>query len=111
MEATQTSPSALGRLLELPRRLESHDGFDRVLEALRQGGRATLDGVWGASRALVAAALAGRCDGSLVVVCPKGETLDRFCDDLALFTATVAERFPPWESGPSQRIIYDEIYG
>jgi transcription-repair coupling factor (superfamily II helicase) len=111
MEATQTSTTAPGRLLELPRRLELHDGFDKALAALQEGGRATLDGVWGASRALVAAALARRCGGSLVVVCPKGDAIDRFCDDLALFTTAGAERFPAWEAGPSQRIIYDEIYG
>jgi transcription-repair coupling factor (superfamily II helicase) len=111
MEATQTSTLAPGRLLNLPRRLERQDGFDRVLAALQEGGQATLDGVWGASRALVAAALAHHCEGSLVVVCAKGDAIDRFCDDLALFTNLAAERFPAWESGPSQRIIYDEIYG
>lgn len=111
MEATQTSTSAVGRLLELPHRLETFDGFDRVLEALHQGERATLDGAWGASRALVAATLARHCPGSLVVVCPRAEGIDRFCDDLALFSPAVAERFPPWDVSPSQRIIYDEIYG
>ncbi len=111
MEATQTSVIAPERLLDLPRRLELQDGFDRVLAALREGGRATLDGVWGGSRALVAAALARHCPGSLVVVCPKGDASDRLADDLALFTTAGVERFPAWESGPNQRIIYDEIYG
>ncbi len=111
MEATQSSATLPGRLLDLPRRLESHENFDRVIEALGEGGRATLDGVWGASRALLIAALAPHCRGSLVVVCPKGEQLDRCCDDLGLFTTSPVERFPAWESGPNQRILYDEIYG
>jgi transcription-repair coupling factor (superfamily II helicase) len=111
MEAISTASLAPERLLELPGRLESHDGFVAVLAALQDGGRATLDGVWGGSRALVAATLARRCRGSLVVVSPKADAMDRFAEDLALFTRTALERFPAWESGPNQRIIFDEIYG
>ncbi|MBW3600300.1 MAG: transcription-repair coupling factor, partial [Planctomycetes bacterium] len=111
MEATSIASMAPGRLLELPGRLEFHDGFASVLAALQEGGRATLDGVWGGSRALAAAALARHCGGSLVVVCPKPDAIDRFADDLALFTPAAVERFPAWEQGPNQRIIYDEIYG
>ena len=42
----------------LPIQLESHAGFSEVLASLARGESGTLGGVWGSSRALVAAALA-----------------------------------------------------
>ena len=49
--------------------------------------------------------------GPLVVVCPHQDDIDAFCDDLALFSAVSAERFPAWESEPGERLLHDEIYG
>lgn len=99
------------RLLDLPRCLLAHDDFAQALAALESGGQATFDGVWGSACALLAALLAERGDGPLVVVAPTPNDLDDLCDDLSLFTRQHVERFPAWESEPGERLIQDEIYG
>ena len=63
--------AASDRLLELAERLERQEGFPEVVESLRAGHAATLDGVWGSSCALVTAALAAHASATLLVVCPE----------------------------------------
>ncbi len=65
----------------------------------------------GARAALVAAGLLESAPGPLVLVASHGDDIDDICSDLALFTCVAPERFPAWESGPRERIVYDEIYG
>ncbi|MBN1394083.1 MAG: transcription-repair coupling factor [Pirellulales bacterium] len=101
------SHSALeGRLFELVGRLERQEGFAEVVESLRKGRAATLDGVWGSSCALAAAALAARAPAALVVICPTEEQADELIDDLALFSPIKPERFPARESTEA-----DEAFG
>ena len=90
-------------------RLERQEGFAEVVESLTGGHAATLDGVWGSSCALAAAALAAHVPATLVVVCPQIEQVDELIDDLALFTRLRPERFPAWES--PERPIHDEVFG
>ncbi|HEY2892665.1 MAG TPA: DEAD/DEAH box helicase, partial [Pirellulales bacterium] len=104
-------PSAPGRLEELVGRLEQQQGFAQVLASLSAGNAATLGGVWGSSCALVAASLARRAPGPLVVVWPHMDDLDDFCDDLALFTDVMPERFPAWERELRETVVYDEVFG
>lgn len=103
--------TASERLLELAGRLERQEGFGEVVAALARGQAATLDGVWGSSCALAAAALAERASGPLVVVCPTNDDADAFLDDLALFSRMSAERFAAWEVLPGERLVLDEIQG
>ena len=84
MANADTVAAASGRLLELVRRLERHEGFAEVVESLNGGHAATLDGVWGSSCALCAAALAAHAPATLVVVCPNVDQVDELIDDLAL---------------------------
>ena len=98
-------------LLELVGRLERQEGFAEVVESLKAGQAATLDGAWGSSCALAAAGLAAHAPGTLVVVCPQVDDVDNLIDDLALFTRLPPERFPAWESLPSERVIHDEVFG
>src|SRR5438552_18980328 len=91
---------AADRLIELVGRLAAQQGFAEVVASLTSGHSATVGGVWGSSCALVAAALAPHVPGPLVVVCPRTDDLDDFCDDLALFSPVKPERFPAWEGGP-----------
>ena len=58
----------------------------RSSKVLTGGHAATLDGVWGSSCALVAAALAAHAPATLLVVCPQIDQVDELIDDLALFT-------------------------
>ncbi|MEE8452350.1 MAG: transcription-repair coupling factor, partial [Thermoguttaceae bacterium] len=91
--------------------LQRQEGFDKVVESLKSGHAATLDGAWGSSCALCAAALAADAPAPLVIVCPQIDDIDRFVDDLALFWEPAAQRFPAWESLPSERVIHDEVFG
>lgn len=109
-EAT-TVPNASDRLAELVRRLEAVEGFAAVVASLSAGQGATLDGVWGSSCALAAAALLQHARGPLVVVCPHPGDLDDFLDDLALFAPVQGRRFPSWETLPSDRLVQDEVFG
>jgi transcription-repair coupling factor (superfamily II helicase) len=104
-------PSAAQRLRELAAHLNLHRGFADVVASLEAGHGGTLGGVWGSSRALVAAALARSCPGPLVVVAPHPGEIDAIARDLALFSDLPVAQFPAWESEPGERVMHDEIYG
>ncbi|MCC6125326.1 MAG: transcription-repair coupling factor [Pirellulales bacterium] len=99
------------RLKELSGRLERHAGFAEVVASLQAGHAATLDGVWGSSCALAAAALARHVPATLVVLCPHGDDVDDLLDDLPLFSEIPAERFPAWETLPGEQNACDEVFG
>jgi transcription-repair coupling factor (superfamily II helicase) len=99
------------RLRELAAQLKLHTGFADVVASLEAGHGGTLGGVWGSSRALVAAALAKSCPGPLVVIAPHPAEIDAISRDLSLFTDHRVAEFPAWESEPGERVVYDEIYG
>src|SRR5262245_11236952 len=99
------------RLRELAAHLDSHRGFAEVIASLEAGHGGTLGGVWGSSRALVAAAVARSCPGPVVVVAPHQAEIDAIARDLALFSDLPVAEFPAWEAEPGERVVYDEIYG
>ena len=111
MASTVSATTASDRLLELVGRLERQEGFAEVVASLQSGHAATLDGVWGSSCALAAAALASHAPDPLIVVCPQIDDIDEMVADLALFSRLTAERFSAWESLPSERVIHDEVFG
>jgi len=111
MANAATATALSDRLFELVGRLERQKGFAEVVESLKSGHAATLDGVWGSSCALVAAVLASHSPAPVVVVCPQVDDVDELIDDLTLFTPITPERFPAWESMPSERVIHDEVFG
>ncbi len=109
MTDAEGAVTAADRLLELAGRLQRQEGFAEVVDSLRGGHAATLDGVWGSSCALAAASLAADVPATLVAVCPSVEQADELIDDLALFTQIVPERFPASESlNAAER---DEVFG
>ena len=99
------------RLRELAANLSLHRGFAEVVASLEAGHGGTLGGVWGSSRALVAAALARSCPGPLVVVAPHQGEIEAIARDLALFSDLPVAEFPAWEAEPGERVVHDEIYG
>jgi transcription-repair coupling factor (superfamily II helicase) len=111
MTTAVTATDASDQLFELGRRLERQEGFAQVVESLKAGQGATLDGVWGSACALVATVLASHAPGPLVVVCPQVDAVDDLIDDLTLFTRLGPERFPAWESLSRERVIHDEVFG
>ena len=89
MSIAPTATAASDRLLHLIARIEALPDFAEVVESLQAGHAATLDGVWGSSSALVAAALARAAPAVLVVVCPRLEEDSRTDRQLEpLFFAT-----------------------
>lgn len=112
MGGVATDPAVAAEAIRsLAAQLDHHVGFTEVLASLFEGHGGTLGGVWGSSRALVAAALELKCPGTLVVVLPHAGEIDPFCDDLTLFTETAAGPFPAWESDAGERVLHDEIFG
>jgi transcription-repair coupling factor (superfamily II helicase) len=108
---TKTAPAerdAAGELIALARRLENYPGFPEAVESLRAGHGATLDGVWGSSSALAAAALARLAGGPLVIVLPHASDADELTDDLRLFTDARQARFPAWNSEDAGAVARDE---
>ncbi len=99
------------RLLGLPDRLETTTDFAEVVASLKAGHGATLDGVWGSSRALVTAALSRHAPSTLVVVLPEATEIDGYLDDLAMFSTSQARAFPPQESAPDDQSFGDEASG
>ncbi|MBI2826461.1 MAG: transcription-repair coupling factor [Planctomycetia bacterium] len=111
MSELGTANAAPDRLRELVGRVDAAPGFAEVVASLSAGHGATLDGVWGSSCALVAAALAGHAPATLVVVCAHPGDVDDFVDDLALFTPVESARFPAWEASIAEQLIHDEVFG
>src|SRR5690348_15923907 len=110
-QAADNQQRAGRRLKELADNLGVHRSFADVIASLEAGHGGTLGGVWGSSRALVAAAVARSCPGPLVVVAPHQAEIDAIARDLALFSDLPVAEFPAWESEAGERVVYDEIYG
>ncbi len=81
------------------------------MASLKAGHGATLGGIWGSSCALAAAAIEAESPEALVVVCPRPDDVDSLCGDLTLFTATLPDEFPAWESTDSEHAVDDAVYG
>jgi len=109
MATAQEAEITSDRLFDLAGRLIEEQGFAEVVDCLKQGHAATIDGTWGSSCALAAAALAAHAPDLLVVVCPNEEQVEQFIDDLALFTRWEAEDFPAAELSESR--FDDEAFG
>jgi len=110
MPQVEVEPHAW-KLSELPRLIRSTEGFPEILASLDAGHSATIDGAWGSSCALVAAALAERVPRTLVVVTPHIADVDDLRDDIQTFRGGPVHIFPAWESLPREERIDDQTYG
>ena len=111
MARVETVTDASGRLLELVGRLQAQQDFAAVVEELKSGHAATLDGVWGSSCALVAATLAQQAPAVLVVVSPQADDTDDVSGDLGVFSRLTPEIFGAFESLPNESVILDDVFG
>src|SRR5438034_478106 len=111
MTAVLPHAAATERVRQLLNTLDSYADFERAIEALAAGQPASIDGVWGSACALVAAALAKRSPGPLVVVLPTERDVDDAAADLELFTGHEPRFFPSWETAPDERLVHDETFG
>ena len=105
-DATDTS-----WVTSLAPRLARAKGFADVLDALRAGNSAAIDGAWGSSCALSVAALAESAPSTVVVVLPRVGDVDEFAADLQSFTGSAPLVFPAWESLPQEKNVSDVIFG
>jgi len=99
--------------MDLPGRLLSHADFGQLAQRLLDGEPASVEGVWGSSCALTAAAVfeAGDRFYSLLVVLPQAGDIDAFVDDWELFSTVCPLTLPAWEADPGETVARDEIFG
>jgi transcription-repair coupling factor (superfamily II helicase) len=81
-------------LADLVPKLLQAEGFADVVAALARGESASIDGAWGSSSALAAAALSSGTDRTLLVVLPRSSDVDDFAADLQGFLGAAPEVFP-----------------
>ncbi|HWG43831.1 MAG TPA: transcription-repair coupling factor [Gemmataceae bacterium] len=111
-QALSTVPE---NLKDLPELLTRTEGFPAVLSALHQRRSATVDGAWGSSAALAAAALAQHTPRTLLVVIAHPRDIDGWTGDLGSFTGLSPILFPAWddfrEQNESGGSPVDEVAG
>jgi transcription-repair coupling factor (superfamily II helicase) len=95
-----TAVGIVEKLQDLPALLRRTEGFLPVLDALRQQRSATVDGAWGSSAALTAAALALDALSTLLVVIAHPRDVDGWVGDLASFSGLRPIVFPAWDNQP-----------
>src|SRR2546423_2768128 len=105
MTAVLPHAAAAELLRQLPRNLKNYADFDRTIEALAAGQPASIDGVWGSACALVAAALAQRAPGPLLVMLPSQREPAQAAGDLELFICYEPRFYPSSETAELERLL------
>ncbi|TMQ32254.1 MAG: transcription-repair coupling factor, partial [Planctomycetota bacterium] len=101
----------LDSLKDLTRLVQTAEGFHPLVASLKNGHGATVDGAWGSSSALVAAALGLHAPRTLLVVIPFPRDLDGWTEDLASFSGARPVVFPAWDNLPGESTVLDEVAG
>ncbi|MHC4878970.1 MAG: transcription-repair coupling factor [Planctomycetota bacterium] len=91
--------------------LEDTPGFAELVATLTSGNSGTIDGAWGSASALAAAALAGRCPQTQLVVLPRVADVDDYLDDLTAFLGDAPVVFPAWDTLPTEHDVTDAVFG
>ena len=97
--ATLAAPADAG-LRALPDLLHAAEGWAGLRAALAAGRSGTIDGAWGSSASLAAAALATDVSGTLLVVVPNPQDVPSWVEDIASFNGTRPVVFEAWEAWP-----------
>jgi transcription-repair coupling factor (superfamily II helicase) len=105
-----TSP-VLDSLKDLTRLIQATEGFHPLVAALKNGHGATIDGAWGSSGALAAAALGLHAPQTLLVIIAHPRDLESWQEDIASFAGVRPVIFPAWESLASDVNVADEVAG
>ncbi|MEX2288185.1 MAG: transcription-repair coupling factor [Planctomycetaceae bacterium] len=106
-----TASRTVRDLTSLVTLLHRADGFAAVVDALKRGDSAAIDGAWGSSCALSAAALSKDATQPLLVVLPRVSDVDAFAADLAGFLGQDPVILPAWESLPQELSAADAVFG
>jgi transcription-repair coupling factor (superfamily II helicase) len=110
MPTTALAP-ALETLKDLTRIVQTAEGFQPLVAALKNGHGATVDGTWGSSGALAAAALGLHAPRILLVVIAHPRDVDAWVEDLASFAGLRPVVFPAWDNLPSDTTVVDDVAG
>ena len=94
--------SELAGLRDLARLVQRTEGFHPLVAALKNGHGATVDGAWGSSASLAAAALGLHAPKTLLIVVAHPRDLDAWADDIETFSGSRPIVFPAWEKLPSE---------
>src|SRR5438128_11599622 len=111
MPPTTASQSTLESLKDLTRLVQRAEGFHPLVAALQNGHGATVDGGWGSSAALMAAALGLHAPQTLLVVIAHPRDVDGWVEDLASFAGLRPVVFPAWDNLPTDAPVADEVAG
>jgi len=79
---------------QLPDLVAGLPGFDGVIKGMEKGRAATIDGVYASSAALVIAALASKCQGTLLVALAHVRDMEAMASDLESFTGKAPTLLP-----------------
>src|SRR5262249_20312893 len=99
------------RFDDLLRCVEQTDGFEPLVTALRAGRSGSIDGAWGSSGALAAAALGLRAQRTILLVIAFPRDLDGWVDDITTFAGQRPVIFPAWDNAAFADDPLDEIAG
>ncbi len=108
MSVTADTLRALPELVESVRVVES---YQAVIAALKNGSSGTIDGAWGSSCALIAAAVSRDSPHSLLIVLPRISDVEDFAADLASLLPSPPVVFPAWEALPKEYSVKDAVFG
>src|SRR5262249_10149739 len=99
------------RFDDLLRRVQKSEGFSALVAALAAGRSGSIDGAWGSSGALAAAALGVRAAKTLLVTVAFPRDLDGWASDLTTSTVIRPVVFPAWDNAVSDSEALDETAG
>jgi transcription-repair coupling factor (superfamily II helicase) len=114
MNRTRSAPkklSAIDNLKDLTRILQRAEGFHPLIAALKNGHGGSIDGAWGSSASLAAAALGLQAPRALLIVIAHPRDVDSWADDIESFTGIRPAVFPAWDAIPTDSSALDEVSG
>jgi transcription-repair coupling factor (superfamily II helicase) len=91
--------------------VQAAEGFHPLVAALKNGHGASVDGAWGSSGALAAAAIGLHAPHTLLCVIAHPRDLDGWAEDLASFAGVRPVVFPAWDNLPTADTLIDEVAG
>jgi transcription-repair coupling factor (superfamily II helicase) len=109
MPSPTQAPVAVQDLKDLTRLIQETAGFHPLIAALQNGHSGSIDGAWGSSNVLVAAALGLHAPSALLIVLAHPRDLDSWSDDLASFAGAPPVVFPAWEHLATDTSKVDEV--
>src|SRR5260370_23311499 len=114
MNRTRAAPkklSAIDNLKDLARILQRAEGFHPLIAALKNGHGGSIDGAWGSSASLAAAALGLQAPRALLIVIAHPRDVDSWADDIESFTGIRPAVFPAWDAIPTDSSALDAVSG